>query len=164
MRIRPSIHGFYIRDYLFATVIAAIMLIAGIYMFFETREGLISSGLVALAALIVAAGLAHSTVNRKTTYLELTDEQLIYDSGILSHSRVVAPISQITDTAIKRTFFERICGIANLLVNTSGTGSVEIYAEDFSYDDVASLNNEINRMIAEAAKRGGYKQHEAGAH
>jgi uncharacterized membrane protein YdbT with pleckstrin-like domain len=97
--------------------------------------------------LLVAIGVFHSVVNSKTTYIELNDDELVYDSGIFSHHRVSAPISRITDTKIQRTFLDRLTGIADLLVNTSGTASVEIYANDFSFSELSSLHSELRSLI-----------------
>lgn len=147
MKIRPSIRGFYAKNYLFATVLSIILVFAGAYMILLTREIMVSALLILAGIGIVAIGIAHSIVNSKTTYLELDDKQIVYDSGIFSHHRITAPISMVTDSTIKRTFFERIVGIADLHVNTSGTATVEILANDFDHEEVFEIHEKLNKMI-----------------
>ena len=147
MRIRPSVHGFYVKNYLFATVLAVLMFFAGLYMIFASGELMISLGLVVVSVLIVVLGVVHSHVNSKTSVLYISGDQLVYETGILSQHKMVAPVSRITDSAIKRTFFERIFGIADLQVNTSGTGEIEILANDFNYEEVEKLHEELYRLI-----------------
>jgi len=65
----------------------------------------------------------------------------------LSHIKKIAPISRITDSTLKRSFFERILGIADLQINTSGTGGVEIEADDFNYVELSEINDRINYLI-----------------
>jgi len=147
MKIHPSIHGFYFKNYLYFTILSVVLFIAALYIELRTGEYGVSLLITAIAVFLIAIGVFHSVVNSKTTYLEITENELIYDSGILSHKRVSAPISRITDIKMQRTFFERITKIADLLVNTSGTASVEINAECFEYEDVSKIHAEITDAI-----------------
>lgn len=148
MKLRPSIHGFYAKNYLFATLLSIIMFFAGVYMIIFSPEIMISIGLLLLSVFLIVVGVVHSVVNSKTSmiYIE-NDEQLVYETGILSHHKKVAAVSRITDTAIKRSFFERIIGVADLQINTAGTADVEIMANDFNYTEINELHDRLNRLI-----------------
>ena len=154
MRIRPSTHGFYAKNYLFSTLLAVILFFSGIYMAFETGELLISIGLVVLGSLLIAIGIVHSVVNTKSTVLYLEENKLVYETGILSHHKKIAPLSMITDSTIERTFFERIVGVGDLHINTSGTAGIEILANDFNFEDVEKIHKQIYEIINANARAG----------
>jgi len=147
MKIKPSVLGFYVRHYLYATLFSLILVVAGIYMFTLIREITISVAMIGLAILIVAIGIIHSKVHAGSTYLEIDDKQLIFDTGILSHYRTIAPLAKITDSAMKRTFFERMIGVADLTVNTSGDSEPEITANDFEYAEVSKMHELVNHRL-----------------
>jgi len=158
MKIKPSLHGFYVRNYWLATIIAALLIFAGGY--FLVFSGNVMWGLASGGAgvLLVAVGIAHSSLNRKFTSLYLSEEELVYEEGVLSHHKRMVPIHMITDSTVQRSFFERILGIADLHVNTSGTGETEIIANDFSYAEIEKLHKEIYRLIRDtpASMKRGY--------
>ena len=146
MLIRPSAFGFYAKNYWTATLLSLVLFAAGIYMLFEGQAE-ICAALAVAAAIIVVAGAAHSIIHRKNTSLCLSEEEVVYEVGGFSQNKIRAPIQMITDSTIKRTFFEKMLGISDLYINTSGGPGTEIVANDFEHLQVEAMNDEIYRLI-----------------
>ncbi|PIT84500.1 hypothetical protein COU37_03160 [Candidatus Micrarchaeota archaeon CG10_big_fil_rev_8_21_14_0_10_45_29] len=160
MKIKPSLHGFYVRNYWVSTIIAVALILAGGYFLVFAGNMAWGLGAIGVGILLVVIGIAHSALNRKYTSLYLSEEELVYEEGVLSHHKRMAPIHMITDSTVKRSFFERILGIADLQVNTSGTSEIEIIANDFSYSEIDRMHKEIYRLIrgTPASMKKGYAE------
>ena len=61
-----------------------------------------------------------------TTNMVLTSERLILRSGVLAKSGREIPISRINDIAYRQSFFERLIGAGDLLVESAGERGQEV--------------------------------------
>jgi uncharacterized membrane protein YdbT with pleckstrin-like domain len=150
MRIRPSFHGFFLKHYYLTTIIAIVSFGVGAMMMQDPMMGTVSLGAIGFGAALIVWGLVHAYANQRTTLLYINNEEVIYETGIMEHSKRVAPIHMITDSHVHRSFMERIMGIAGMRINTSGTAEFEIDIDDFNYKDINALHDRIYRLIRKA--------------
>ena len=61
-----------------------------------------------------------------TTNMVLTSERLILRSGVLAKSGREIPVSRINDIAYRQSFFERLIGAGDLLVESAGERGQEV--------------------------------------
>ncbi|MFH1306847.1 MAG: hypothetical protein ABIH83_04315 [Candidatus Micrarchaeota archaeon] len=153
MMINPSVKGYFIKQYSLAALFAIVLFIAGIVAMLEIWGILIAIGLFGVGIAIIIIGIAHSILNSSHTKLYTTEDGVAYEKGVLSHHKIKAHISMITDSTIQRSFTDKIIGVAALQINTSGTAEREIVAEDFMYADVDKMNDEIHNMIRKNASK-----------
>ncbi|MFA5108664.1 MAG: PH domain-containing protein [Candidatus Micrarchaeia archaeon] len=146
MIIHPSTFGFYARNYWTATLLSIVLFAAGIFMAFQGQIE-IAAALIVVAIIIVVVGIGHSVIHHKHTSLSLTESEVVYETGMLNHRKIRAPIQMITDSQIKRTFVEKLVGISDLYINTSGGAHDEIVANDFESKEVEAMHDEIYRLI-----------------
>jgi uncharacterized membrane protein YdbT with pleckstrin-like domain len=145
--IRPSEIGFFLRHYLWAGALSIILIPAGLIVLNETQALEWALGIWTVAAIIISTALIHTYLNRRTAYIALSGEELVYEFGILSHNRIVAPINKITDVALEASWFERIIGVCTLKANTAGGSGYEIIAQDFAKKDVDKIYSELLHLI-----------------
>lgn len=75
---------------------------------------------------ILAAALGLALLRRWTTTYMITTEEIHCQSGILSRTDAVVPISRITNSMSRQSFLERLLGLDNLYVDTAGSESTEL--------------------------------------
>ena len=56
----------------------------------------------------------------KATKLTITENEILYENGLLSKERVDVNISMIKTVKVKQTFFDRIFGIGSIDIYTTG--------------------------------------------
>lgn len=147
MRIRPSFHGFFIKHYYLSSLFSIVMVVVGVLAISDAVLGTVALGAIGLGVFLIIWGLLHAYANQRTTVLYISDEEVIYETGILEHSKRVAPVHMITDSHIHRSFIERIVGIAGMRINTSGTSGFEIDIDDFNYSDIEKIHGIIYNLI-----------------
>ncbi len=152
-KIRPNRLRFFIRNYLAAALFAALLFAVG----FAGASGAVpldagaALGLWIAGTALILIGVAHSVLNYNTTCIYLADEEVLYESGILSKKKISVPLHKITDTAVSRGIADKILGTAKIKINTSGSKGYEIEAT-FGNGDVGRLYAEIYRLINKTPK------------
>jgi uncharacterized membrane protein YdbT with pleckstrin-like domain len=100
--------------------------------------------LVALLALALVHLVARY-VRWRWTSLVVTTDRLIRRSGLIAKSGREIPLSHLTDISYRQTLFGRIIGCGDLILESAGRDSQEVF---FSLPHPASVQNEIYRLIS----------------
>lgn len=150
MQIRPHLLGYFIRHYTVSSIGALLLILASFAAPFVIKDlPLLAVALFFVGIGILAISVAHTILFRQTTSLTLKEEEICYEEGILSHELITAPVHMVTDSTITRSFFDKIIGAATLGINTSGSPAKEIMAENFNYNDVKKMHDEMYKLINE---------------
>jgi membrane protein YdbS with pleckstrin-like domain len=76
-----------------------------------------------------AVWLGARLISWQTTHFVVTSERLVFRSGILAkHTRDI-PLDKINDLASSQTFFERIIGAGDLLIESAGERGQESFSD-----------------------------------
>jgi membrane protein YdbS with pleckstrin-like domain len=85
--------------------------------------------ITAAVALAWAAWLGARLMRWQTTHFVITSERLVFRSGILAkHSRDI-PLEKVNDLAASQTFFERILGAGDLLIESAGERGLQTFSD-----------------------------------
>ncbi len=106
------------------------------WAFGETRFDWILALAVIVAVLVL---VAKPLINWWTTRYVLTNERLITRTGLIAKSGVEIPLENITNVNFSQTFFERVLGAGDLLVESAGSMGQSKFANIPHPDDFASL-------------------------
>jgi membrane protein YdbS with pleckstrin-like domain len=116
-------------------------------VFAWTQNGDVATALwyVTLAAAVVwAAWLGTRLLTWQTTHFVVTSERLVFRSGILSkHTRDI-PLEKVNDLASSQTFFERLIGAGDILIESAGERGQETFS-DIPHPDL--VQQEIYRQM-----------------
>ena len=145
-KIHPRAPPFFLKHYGWAAAIAVLLLPAGWFVLSETRVMEYALGMWALAALIFSIALIHTRLHQRV-YLALSEEEIVYESGILSRTKAVVPLHNVTDTSVYASWFDRLLGCATLSVNTAGGKDFEIVAKDFPCKDLDAIHGQLMKLV-----------------
>jgi uncharacterized membrane protein YdbT with pleckstrin-like domain len=108
---------------------------------------------LAAVALAWAAWLAARLLRWATTHFVVTSERLIFRSGVLAKQGRDIPLERVNDIASNQTFFERLIGSGDLLIESAGERGQQAFT-DIPHPD--AVQQEIYRqMEANAARTAG---------
>src|SRR4051794_29576939 len=83
----------------------------------------------AAAALAWAVWLGARLISWQTTHFLVTSDRLVFRSGILAkHTRDI-PLEKVNDLASSQTFFERMIGAGDLLIESAGERGQEKFRD-----------------------------------
>ena len=98
----------------------------------------------AAVALGWAVWLGSRLISWQTTHFVVTSDRLVFRSGILAkHTRDI-PLEKVNDLASSQSFFERIIGAGDLLIESAGERGQEIFS-DIPHPD--AVQQEIYRQM-----------------
>jgi uncharacterized membrane protein YdbT with pleckstrin-like domain len=98
----------------------------------------------AAIALGWAVWLGSRLISWQTTHFVVTSDRLVFRSGILAkHTRDI-PLEKVNDLASSQSFFERIIGAGDLLIESAGERGQEIFS-DIPHPD--AVQQEIYRQM-----------------
>jgi membrane protein YdbS with pleckstrin-like domain len=81
------------------------------------------------AALAWAVWLGARLVSWQTTHFVVTNERLVFRSGVLAkHSRDI-PLDKINDLESRQSFFERMLGAGDLLIESAGERGLQTFSD-----------------------------------
>ena len=146
IKIHPNPMAFFLKHYGYAVLVAILLLPAGFFVLTETRTIEYALGVWAIAVILLATALIHTHLHQRT-YIALTEEELVYESGIFNHNHVTVPLNKITDTAIYQSWFDKLLGVATLRANTAGGAGYEVIALDFPMDSIKLIHIELNKLL-----------------
>jgi membrane protein YdbS with pleckstrin-like domain len=123
--LRP--HWWYFAGPLFAGIPVLILLVAALKQNGDVQTaGLWASAAVALAW---AVWLGARLISWQTTHFVVTSDRLVFRSGILAkHTRDI-PLEKVNDLASSQSFFERIIGAGDLLIESAGERGQETFSD-----------------------------------
>jgi membrane protein YdbS with pleckstrin-like domain len=100
--------------------------------------------ITAAVALAWAVWLGARLISWQTTNFVVTNERLVFRSGILAkHSRDI-PLEKVNDLASSQSFFERIIGAGDLLIESAGERGLQTFS-DIPHPN--AVQQEIYRQI-----------------
>ena len=94
--------------------------------------------LVALLFILVAF------IRSRFYSIELDDQAITYQGGILSTRKIVIPYPRVTEASFTQTLFQRLFGVGNLNISTAGGGNVAIRMNDVKHSDLVAILGDIN--------------------
>ena len=98
----------------------------------------------AAIALGWAVWLASRLISWQTTHFVVTSDRLVFRSGILAkHTRDI-PLEKVNDLASSQSFFERMIGAGDLLIESAGERGQEAFS-DIPHPD--AVQQEIYRQM-----------------
>lgn len=106
------------------------------WVFGETRFDWILALAVVVAVLVL---VARPLIDWWVTRYVLTNERLITRTGLIAKSGVEIPLENITNVNFSQSFFERVLGAGDLLVESAGSMGQSKFANIPHPDDFASL-------------------------
>jgi len=155
-QIKPSVKGFLVSRYFWLIVFTFLLFFAGVLILvFADFDGsfFLSLLLIAFSILADSFAFAHARFNRATTTLYFDEDELVYETGIVTKTKKKMPIHTITDTAITRTFLQRIFGGAALRINTGGSAAYEITMDGLNNRKLEEFHNELYKRVIEMRQR-----------
>jgi uncharacterized membrane protein YdbT with pleckstrin-like domain len=107
----------------------------------------------AVVALAWAVWLGARLLRWQTTHFVVTSDRIVFRSGVLAkHGRDI-PLERVNDIASSQTFFERLIGAGDLLIESAGERGQQTFT-DIAHPD--AVQQEIYRqMEANAARTAG---------
>ena len=104
----------------------------------------------AAVALGWAVWLGSRLISWQTTHFVVTGDRLVFRSGILAkHTRDI-PLEKVNDLASSQSFFERMIGAGDLLIESAGERGQETFS-DIPHPD--AVQQEIYRQMEANAAR-----------
>jgi uncharacterized membrane protein YdbT with pleckstrin-like domain len=78
--------------------------------------------LLYLGFAVVVFALAFTLANLmyKKYHYWVTDQRVIWRHGVIGYSTTSVPLERISDVALSRTFWERVCGVGDVAVKEMG--------------------------------------------
>lgn len=111
---------------------------------------------VTLAAVAVLGGWAIVTWLRwTTTTFTITDQRVILDEGVLSHSSKVIPIDRVQDVSTRQSVLGRILGYGRVEIDAAGWQGAEVLSylpSPGSFRDQVFVESERMRRTAAPAE------------
>ena len=107
--------------------------VLGLAFFASRQNGDLQTALWYLtlaAALAWAVWLAARLISWQTTHFVVTNQRVVVRSGILSKHGHDIPLDKINDVRSNQTFFERIIGAGDLVIDSGGeTGGPQTFSD-----------------------------------
>jgi membrane protein YdbS with pleckstrin-like domain len=130
--------------YLAGPVSLLVLVIAGAIAAFVDWAPRWVSWLVLVALGLAALWLAARYVRWVTSRLIVTDARVIERRGIVARSGREIPLAALTDIGYRQTFFERVIGAGNVVLESAGRQSQEVFPD---LPNPAYIHNVIFRQM-----------------
>ena len=138
--LRP--HWWYFAGPLFTGIPVIALLLGGLQLDGDIQT--VALWATVAVALAWAVWLGARLVSWQTTHFVVTNERLVFRSGILAkHSRDI-PLDKINDLESRQTFFERMLGAGDLLIESAGERGLQTFS-DIPHPD--AVQQEIYRQM-----------------
>jgi membrane protein YdbS with pleckstrin-like domain len=138
--LRP--HWWFFAAPLFAGVPVLLLLVGALKQNGDVQT--VGLWITVAVALAWAVWLGARLVSWQTTHFVVTNERLVFRSGILAkHSRDI-PLDKINDLESRQTFFERMLGAGDLLIESAGERGLQTFS-DIPHPD--AVQQEIYRQM-----------------
>ena len=123
--LRP--HWWFFAGPLFAGIPVLVLLVGALKQNGDVETiGLWISAAVALAW---AMWLGVRLLRWQTTHFVVTSERLVFRSGILAKQSRDIPLEKVNDIASNQTFFERLLGAGDLLIESAGERGLQTFSD-----------------------------------
>ena len=123
--LRP--HWWFFAGPLFAGIPVAVLLAGALKQNGDVQT--VGLWITAAVALGWAVWLGYRLISWQTTHFVVTSERLVFRSGILSKHMRDIPLDKINDLASSRTFFERLLGHGDLIIESAGERGLQTFSD-----------------------------------
>lgn len=110
-------------------------------------------------ALLSVPAILFAIARYLTFRYRLEGEELVIDSGLLSRRHRVIPLARVQNIDVRESALQRICGVAELRVETAGAGETEATLRVLQRAHAESLREELLAGRRAAVARGGAAPH-----
>ncbi|MEM1970891.1 MAG: PH domain-containing protein [Candidatus Anstonellales archaeon] len=100
------------------------------FLYFE--QNFIFLRIVGLSLIILA--MIFSYLKFKFSFLDLADDYLYYEEGVVAKVRKKIPYKSITDVQLKRSVLDTIMGWDTIYINTAGQATYELVIKGVSIE------------------------------
>ncbi|MFQ6074384.1 MAG: PH domain-containing protein, partial [Candidatus Bathyarchaeia archaeon] len=73
-----------------------------------------------LAPIVVALAYAFASLMYNKYHYWVTNQRVVWKHGVIGYSITSVPLERISDVAVSRTFWERVCGVGGVVVKEMG--------------------------------------------
>jgi membrane protein YdbS with pleckstrin-like domain len=73
-----------------------------------------------LAAIVIVLTLILTNLMYKKYHYWVTNQRVVWKHGLIGYSITSVPLERISDVALSRTFWERVCGVGGVVVKEMG--------------------------------------------
>jgi uncharacterized membrane protein YdbT with pleckstrin-like domain len=138
--LRP--HWWYFAGPLFSGIPVLALLVGALRMNGDVQAAAL--WVTAAVALAWAAWLGARLARWQTTHFVVTSERLVFRSGILAKQSRDIPLEKVNDLASSQTFFERMIGAGDLVIESAGERGLQTFT-DIPHPD--AVQQEIYRQM-----------------
>ena len=114
------------------------------------------------AAIAIVLTLILTNLMYKKYHYWITDNRVVWKHGVIGYSVTSVPLERISDVAVSRTFWERVCGVGGVVVKEMGAvpkyGYPYWYGAGWSFPtmiavpDPEEMQKQILELIGEKRK------------
>jgi membrane protein YdbS with pleckstrin-like domain len=138
--LRP--HWWFFAGPLFAGIPVLALLVGSLKQNGDVQTA--SLWVTAAVALAWALWLGSRLIRWQTTHFVVTSERLVFRSGILAKQSRDIPLEKVNDLASSQTFFERMLGSGDLVIESAGERGLQKFT-DIPHPD--AVQQEIYRQM-----------------
>lgn len=73
-----------------------------------------------LAPIVIASAYAFANLMYNKHHYWVTNQRVVWKHGVIGYSITSVPLERISDVAVSRTFWERLCGVGGVVVKEMG--------------------------------------------
>jgi len=114
-----------------------------------------------LAAIVITLTLILTNLMYEKYHYWVTDKRVVWRHGLIGYSVTSVPLERISDVAVSRTFWERVCGVGGVVVKEMGAvpkyGYGYWYGAGWSFPTMIAVPDpeEMQKRILELVRKKG---------
>jgi len=136
-KFHPSAKKSYLKIILLGIILLLTVNYLGIIISFPREQLFLIVFVITLALLVIVTG------TKMNITIQLTENSLSLNTGLMSTNSITIPYNKITETNIRRTFLDNIMGVARVEIDTPGEDTAPLIIEDLL---IANANDIVNRI------------------
>jgi uncharacterized membrane protein YdbT with pleckstrin-like domain len=145
--LRP--HWWYFSKHILTGIPLLIIVIITLRIDNDTLQG-VAGAIVGIAAVVWAIWLLLKFISWTRTYFVVTDQRVVYRTGVLSRHGVEVPLERINNLNFHQRMFERMIGAGDLEIQSAGEQGTTLF-ENVRHPD--GVQQEIYRQMEGDATR-----------
>lgn len=148
--VRPDLLVYFIKNYFLLILMVFIEIILGILVLLGyISYGYINQILIIFIITIILLALSafYSVLFCKSATVTLENNQIVYQTGILSSKRKIISLDSIVDTSLDRSLLDKLFGSARINLSTAGSRSYEKIISNVKYDLANQMHEKIHEKI-----------------
>ena len=154
-KLSPQVKGIWAINSVLSTVIFLVLVVvAEIFLKSAIRENLgFPFGVLTIVVLIagIIYSMAFPILNYKYWAFDVRDDELYIERGILTRVKTTAPYRRIQHLDVSQSIFERMMGLATLVVYTAGTRGADLVIPGLVLPYAEALRDSLKNITTEDA-------------